>query len=51
MKRYTKPSLRFNQVRPCNVITTSEPQVYDDPNADPNNPVLAPQRGKDWEDW
>ncbi len=51
MKRYIKPSIRYNQVRSCDLISTSDPQIIDDTNADPNIPVLAPERDKDWENW
>ena len=51
MKRYFKPSIRFNQVRSCDLITTSDPQIIDDPGADPDTPVLAPERDKDWANW
>ena len=51
MKIYIKPSIRFNQVRSCDLITTSDPQVIDDTSADPESPVLAPKRDKDWENW
>lgn len=51
MKRYFKPSIRFNQVRSYDLITTSDPQIIDDSGADPDSPVLAPKRDKDWENW
>ncbi|MBR5068073.1 MAG: hypothetical protein IKX25_01590 [Bacteroidales bacterium] len=51
MKKYIKPSIRFNQVRACDVIATSDPQIIDDPGADPESPVLSPERGKDWDNW
>jgi len=51
MKKYSKPSIRFNHVRSCDVIITSDPQIIDDGSADPDSPVLAPNRGRDWEDW
>ena len=51
MKIYIKPSIRFNQVRSCDLITTSDPQLIDDTGADPDSPVLAPKRDKDWENW
>lgn len=50
MKKYYKPSIRFNRVRSCNVIVTSDPLIFDDP-ANPDKPSLAPKRGKDWKDW
>ncbi len=50
MKQYIKPSIRFNKVRSCDVIATSDPQLYDS-NADPNAPVLAPERDSDWDNW
>lgn len=51
MKEYNKPSIRFNQVHSCDVISTSDPQIIDDPGADPESPVLSPERGKDWDNW
>ncbi|MBO4753413.1 MAG: hypothetical protein J5543_02375 [Bacteroidales bacterium] len=51
MKIYIKPIIHFNFVRSTNVITTSDPQIYDEPDADADVPALAPQRGKDWENW
>ncbi len=51
MKRYIKPCIRFNQVRSSDLIVTSDPQIIDDIGADPETPVLAPKRGKDWENW
>ena len=51
MKIYIKPCIRFNQVRSCDLIATSDPQIIDDPGADPESPALAPERGKDWENW
>ena len=51
MKIYIKPSIRFNQVRSIELITTSDPQIIDGTGADPDSPVLAPKRDKDWENW
>ena len=51
MKKYIKPCIRFNQVHSCDLITTSDPQIIDDPGADPESPVLAPNRDRDWDNW
>ena len=51
MKIYFKPYIHFNQVRSCDLITTSDPQLIEDPDADPESPTLAPKRDKDWDNW
>ena len=51
MKKYIKPCIRFNQVRSYDLITTSDPQIIDDTGADPESPVLAPERDNDWANW
>jgi len=51
MKKYIKPRIHFNQVRSIELITTSDPQIIDGTGADPDSPVLAPKRDKDWENW
>ena len=51
MKKYIKPSIHFNQVCSYDLITTSDPQIIDGAGADPDSPVLAPERDKDWANW
>lgn len=50
MKKYIKPSIRFNQVHSHDVIATSDPQLING-NADQSQPTLSPNRDSDWANW
>lgn len=51
MKKYIQPTIKFNRVRETNIIVTSTPGIVDSNEANPTDPALGPQRGKDWENW
>lgn len=50
MKKYIVPTLQFRKVHVSDVITTSTPGINGQ-DANPNEPAMAPKKGKDWQNW
>jgi len=50
MKKYVSPIIRFNQVSHSHEIIATSLLIWDE-EANPEDPILAPKRDKDWEDW
>lgn len=51
MKKYISPIIKFNQLTRHHEIIVTSLQKWDDIEADPDAPVLAPRRDSDWENW
>lgn len=51
MKKYIAPMVKINSVSHVHEVICSSPQVWPGSEADPDSPVLAPKRDKDWDDF
>lgn len=48
MKQYIAPTLTIRKISDSRQIITSSPQIWDDVEADPEEPIQARQRDEDW---
>lgn len=51
MKRYTAPVVRFNNVSHKHEIIATSLQIWDEVEADPDEPILIRKRDQDWDAW
>lgn len=51
MKKYSSPTIKFNKLSRHHEIIVTSLQTWDDPEANPDEPVLVPRRDSDWENW
>lgn len=51
MKKYIAPSVRINYVSHKHEIVTTSLQIWEDIDANPEEPILIKRRDQDWENW